>query len=36
VNFNPDNGKVNVNWYNPDNRNDNLRVRQEVSGSRES
>ena len=28
VNFNSDDGKVNVNWTNPDNRNDNLRSRQ--------
>lgn len=31
VNWNPDNRKVYVNWYNPDNRNDNLRTRAEVS-----
>jgi hypothetical protein len=29
VNFND--GKVNVNWYNPDNRNNNLRSRSEVT-----
>lgn len=32
VNFNPDTGKVNVDWNNPDNRNDNIRARAEVSG----
>jgi hypothetical protein len=31
VNFNSDNRKINVNWYNPDNSNDNLRSRSEVS-----
>jgi hypothetical protein len=31
VNWNPDNRKVYVNWYNPDNSNDNLRSRSEVS-----
>jgi hypothetical protein len=31
VNWNPDNRKVYVNRYNPDNRNDNLRSRSEVS-----
>lgn len=31
VNWNPDNRKVHVNWYNPDNTNDNLRSRSEVS-----
>ena len=29
VNFN--NSKVNINWYNPDNANDNLRTREIVS-----
>lgn len=32
VNWNPDNGKLKVNWYNPQNANDNLRSRAEVSG----
>jgi len=32
VNFNDD--KVNVNYYNPDNSNENLRVRSEVSRAR--
>ena len=31
VNFNPDNRKVYVNWNNPDNANDNVRARSEVS-----
>lgn len=31
VNWNSDNDKLNVNWYNPDNANDNLRGRVEVS-----
>jgi len=31
VNWNPDNRKVYVNWYNPDNSNNNLRSRSEVS-----
>jgi hypothetical protein len=31
VNWNSDNRKVYVNWYNPDNCNDNLRSRSEVS-----
>jgi hypothetical protein len=31
VNWNPDNRKIYVNWYNPDNSNDNLRSRSEVS-----
>ena len=31
VNYNPDNRKVYVNYYNPDNANDNLRSRSEVS-----
>lgn len=31
VKWNPDNGKVNVNWNYSDNRNSNLRSRQEVS-----
>ncbi len=30
VNWNSDNDKLNVNWYNPDNRNDNIRTRAEV------
>ena len=28
VNWNRYNGKLNVNWYNPDNANDNLRARE--------
>lgn len=32
VNWNADNRKLNVNWYNPQNANDNLRSRAEVSG----
>jgi len=32
VNWNADNGKLNVNWYNPRNANGNLRARAEVSG----
>lgn len=32
VNWNGDNRKLHVNWYNVDNRNDNLRARAEVSG----
>jgi hypothetical protein len=32
VNWNSDNGKLNVNAYNPQNANDNLRARAEVSG----
>jgi hypothetical protein len=32
VNWNSDNRKLNVNWYNPQNANDNLRSRAEVSG----
>lgn len=28
VNWNSDNRQLNVNWYNPDNRNDNLRSRE--------
>jgi len=31
VNFNPDDGKVNVNNWNLDNANDNMRFRPEVS-----
>lgn len=31
VNWNSDNDKLQVNWYNPDNANDNLRGRSEVS-----
>jgi len=31
VNWNADNQQVKVNWYNSDNRNDNLRTRSEVS-----
>ena len=31
VNWNTDNRKLHVNWNNPDNRNDNLRARAEVS-----
>mgnify|MGYP003394238201 FL=1 len=31
VNWNADNRKVYINWYNSDNRNDNLRSRSEVS-----
>lgn len=31
VNWNPNYGKVNVNWWNPDNRNGNIRPREEVS-----
>ena len=34
VNFNPNTGKVNVNWYNPGNANPNLRSRQEVSAKK--
>lgn len=32
MNWNADNRKLNVNWYNPQNANDNLRARAEVSG----
>ena len=35
VNWNASNRKVNVNWYNVGNRNDNLRSRSEVSASKE-
>jgi len=35
VNWNSDNRKVNVNWYNPDNHNDYLRSRSEVSHKKE-
>ena len=35
VNWNVDNRKLNVNWYNPDNANDNLRSRAEVSTKKE-
>lgn len=35
VNWNPENRKVYVNWYNPDNSNDNLRSRSEVSHKQE-
>gem|GEM_PF-7031891 len=31
VNWNPNDRKMNVNWYNPDNANDNLRSRQKFS-----
>jgi len=31
VNWNPDNRKLKVNWYNPGNANDNLRAREVVS-----
>ena len=31
-NWNSDDRKFNINWYNPDNQNDNLRSRSEVSG----
>jgi hypothetical protein len=31
VNWNVDNRKLFINWYNPQNRNDNLRARAEVS-----
>jgi len=30
-NVNWNDGKMNVNWYNPDNHNENLRTRAEVS-----
>ena len=35
VNWNRDNRKVYVNWYNVDNANDNLRTRAEVSSLKE-
>jgi hypothetical protein len=34
VNWNSDNRKVNVNWYNPDNADDNIRSRSEVSAKK--
>jgi hypothetical protein len=34
VNWNPDNAKLNVNWYNPNNRNDNLRSRPKFLAAR--
>jgi len=35
VNWNSDNRKLYVNWNHPDNRNDNLRARSEVSHKKE-
>ena len=35
VGWDSDNRKVYVNWYNPDNSNDNLRSRSEVSHNKE-
>ncbi|MGD0977281.1 MAG: hypothetical protein ABR875_03240 [Minisyncoccia bacterium] len=31
MNWNSDNDELNLNWYNPDNANDNLRSREVVS-----